>query len=203
MGLNMRNSLKIAVPLLIFCSILIESKGQQSRKINFGIQAGPSLTTITGEYHTSWQKNYLIGFTANVPLSQYFSLAFELNYERKGINSGHTPLGTGIPFTIQEYFHYITNYSLLEVSAGKRHGGFAGTGVYTGYLAGRTNASQADLNVKYDLGLLLRVGYFILFKNGAQFRVYTGYAKGYVTIDEDRYDRNLNQSWMLAAGFGF
>lgn len=199
----MRHVLKIAVPLLIFCSILIESKGQQGRKINFGIQAGPSLTTITGEYRTSWQKNYLIGLTANVPLSQHLSFAFEINYERKGINSGHTPLGTGNSFTIQEYFHYITNYSLLEASTRKRHGGFAGAGVYSGYLAGRTNASQADLNVKYDLGLLLRAGYFVLFKNGAQFRVYTGFAKGYVTIDKDRGSRNLNQSWMLVAGFGF
>ena len=180
--------------LVLFCW-LQSASGQSSRRFSLGPQAGISRTTITGEYAETWQENYLLGFVFRFEVKENFAVGLEANYERKGINSGHTPLGTGVTFTINEYFDYLSNNALYEYSFRKAGGFYLQGGVYFAYLLGKKNESQSDLNKPLDFGILFRIGYLFSFKRGGDVRLYLGKAHGLISVDEDG-DSNKNRAFM-------
>jgi hypothetical protein len=188
--------LSYCIPLFLF--------SQSDKNFQFGAQIGLSRTTITAEARTGWQENYLVGMIGQMHLSKNFLFVAELNYERKGIDSAHTPLGTGRTFSVHEYFNYLTGNVLGEAHYGDEYGLMLGVGAYQGYLISRKNISQSDLNTNYDGGLLFRVGYFHNFLNGRQCKIYLSHSHGLVNVDEDGGTvKNLNRSFMLVMGYVF
>ncbi len=181
--------------LALFC-LRQSVSGQTSRRFSLGPQAGISRTTITGEYAEEWQKNYLVGLVFRFEVAEQVAVGLEVDYERKGINSGHSPLGGGgAAFTINEYFNYLTNNALYEYNFRKGQGFYLQGGAYVAYLLGKKNESQTDLNKPLDLGVLLRVGYLFSFKRGGDVRLYLGKAHGFISVDEDG-DNNKNRAYM-------
>lgn len=182
--------------IFCFCCLAFEAIGQEKNPLSVGPQFGMSRTSITNEYHVSWQKNYLLGFIFRLKTGRKSAVNLEVNYERKGIDSGHTPLGTGVTFVIHEYFNYATVGALYERKFNLDKGFYWQGGMYSASLKSKKNESQSDLKNEWDAGFLLRLGYSFNLMENVKIRFYVGKAHGIVNIDEDKSDKNMNRSYL-------
>jgi hypothetical protein len=119
----------------------------QKKTFNIGLQAGPSLISLWGggvskDFAKSWV-GFSEGISAEYAVTNNFSLASALLYERKGARfvwngievTDNTGKVTGtIKYIERPRFDYLTVPLLARVSFGSKMKGFVNAGPYLGYL---------------------------------------------------------------------
>jgi len=153
--------MKKAELFLIASSIFSLALLGQSKKINLGVELGPSYTFLWGNHFISENNDptngYAAGFAFQYNFSNLFSLHSNLAYEKKGTKSTanlRDDQGNFLGlFTVHNNLNYITLPVLARLSFGNKMKFFINTGPYVSFLAKQTYVHEAILELpeqKYD-----------------------------------------------------
>ncbi len=147
----------------------------QSNKFSYGIEAGPSITTLYGNRYIETIDNaslgYLLGMRFQYHFSETRSLKSGFGFERKGlVDNIQTTDQLGNPIGDVKYqlnFNYLTLPLLVQFGFGEKIKSFWNAGPYVGYLLNQewvyrvTPEARGDNTSNFkriDLGFTLGIG---------------------------------------------
>jgi hypothetical protein len=177
--------MKISKVILFVFSVLAMSASAQTNKFNFGIEAGPSITSLRGSVirdNTS-MTSYNTGIAFQYNFKYKLALHVNLAFERKGTDLGKTILTDEHGTVIAQgnhyfYFDYLTLPVMLRgsfIDIGRRGHIFINAGPYWSFLvkesdvikAGGATLHQFEYTAffdKLDIGISSGAGFTITAK---------------------------------------
>ncbi len=201
--------------ILISISFLLVLQVFGQKKINFGINAGITYSSLYGrtpDFDRSTAIGYAVGLISEYHINEKISAISNLNFERKIIGKQNTYTNdNGEPEKITSSldFGYISLPILIQYNFKDNTGYYINSGVSVGYLIYATSKINelsyniTDFHKRYDFGFVASLGYKFSDSISIEIRNYLGLVNinKYPVEIENHMLKNHSIGIMLEYGF--